>query len=164
MYLPDCKSYDAAKQATQSYMGHENSTMSMPDILADVDAVKLAYKRYYTNNRYNLYNSIWGYYDNGETKGTGLNMNIYETSLYRFNLFEMNLPYLANMPSKSEDGRKTFREVINFYVQKFNGKDWPIYKANKLKDDEIIEKARNGIVDGFCEFINIKKNFKPPVN
>lgn len=164
MYLPDCKDYKAAKTATEKYMGHKNSTMSMPDILADVDAVNLAYKSYYPRTRYNLYNSIWGYYDNNETKDTGLNMNILETSLYRYNLFIISIPMVTNIPLESKGDLGKFKEVVNFYVQKINGKDWPIYDANKIKDDEIIKDARNGIVNGFCEFIMKRNNTNKSAN
>lgn len=147
MYLPDCKSYEKAKDATKNFMGHKNSSMSKPDIFADVDAANLAFLNYIYG--YTLDKSILGYYQWGSQSIIPTN-----TYLYRYDNFIRSIIALSYIkPYNKKTEKQDFKDIIKLYTNKIEGKEWPIYAKNKIKAHVLDEKQRAGITDGFYEFI-----------
>lgn len=147
MYLPDCKTYETAKNATKRFMGHQNSRMSMPDILADIDAANLAFLNYI--RRQTLDKSILSYYKWGEELTSET-----ETYVYRYDNFIRSIPLLSYIkPYKKETEKEDFKNMIKLYVNKIQGKEWPIYDESRVKAHELDGTQRAGIIDGFYDFI-----------
>lgn len=140
MYLPDCTTYEEAKDNTYKFMGHENSKMPMIDIYSDVDASNISrilLKKFDITHSINLY-----YKEESDRYVKRRFTNFVLDTNMRDGIYPREAP-IAN-----------FREVVDFYTQKVEGrKEWPLIKSNMLKGAKLESNVRRGIRDGFVQFI-----------
>lgn len=140
MYLPDCKTYKDAYKNTYNFLGHENSSMPMDDVYADVDAVGLA--EILKSKGTDVYTAVGNYYVDECSRWS-------DRRFYNF----VCLTTIQHNIGLANGEKEGFRKVVDFYTQKVNGEEWMLIDKNKLPDAILSKEVRQGIRDGFVDFI-----------